>query len=35
MSSPLMKSAHVRLAMALALIGALWGAVAWALQGQA
>lgn len=29
-----MRSARVRLAMALALIGVLWGAVVWALQGQ-
>lgn len=34
MSSMLMSSAAARLAMALVLVGVLWGAVAWALSGQ-
>jgi hypothetical protein len=35
MNSLMMRSAGARLAMALALIGVLWSAVGWALQGQA
>jgi hypothetical protein len=34
MSSVLMTSAAARLAVALALVAVLWGAVAWALAGQ-
>jgi hypothetical protein len=34
MNSLLMTAASARLLMALALIGVVWGAVAWALQGQ-
>jgi len=33
-SSVLMNSAAARLAVALTLVGMLWGAVAWALAGQ-
>lgn len=33
-SSVLMNSAAARLAVALALVGMLWGAVAWALAGR-